>query len=83
MVSRNLANTTMGTIERRRMAKTRALLTETEREQLAGDHGQERKYQATARARRRITDELTRDVAILEEHHPQLLEEVREVVCET
>lgn len=63
------------------MAKTRALLTETEREQIAGEHGRERKYQATARARRRIEDELTRDIEVLEEHHPELLDELREVVC--
>lgn len=63
------------------MAKTRALLTETEREQVAGDHGDERKYQATTRIRRRIEDELPEDVAVLAEHHPALLEELREVVC--
>jgi hypothetical protein len=72
----------MATSEQRRMAKTRALLTETEREQIAGEHGRERKYQATARARRRIEDELTRDIEILEEHHPDLLDELRDVVCE-
>lgn len=63
------------------MAKTRALLTETEREQIAGEHGDERKYQATSRIRRRIEDELVRDVEVLEEHHPELLEELREVAC--
>ena len=64
------------------MAKTRALLTETEREQIAGEHGNDRRYQATSRVRRRILDELTEDVDVLEEHHPDLLEELREVVCE-
>ncbi|MCU4743446.1 hypothetical protein [Natronoglomus mannanivorans] len=64
------------------MAKTRALLTETEREQIAGEHGDSRKYQATSRIRRRIEDELTADVEVLEEHHPELLEELRDVVCE-
>lgn len=64
------------------MAKTRALLTETEREQIAGEHGRDRKYQATSRVRGRIEDELVNDVEILAEHHPDLLEELREVVCE-
>jgi len=64
------------------MARTRALLTETEREQIAREHGDKRRYEATSRVRRRIQDELTRDVEVLEEHHPDLLEELRDVVCE-
>ena len=63
------------------MAKTRALLTDTEREQIAGEHGDDRKYQAASRIRRRIEDELTTDVEVLQEQHPQLLEELREAVC--
>lgn len=63
------------------MAKSRAVLTETEREQIAGEHGDDRKYQATSRARRRIKEELPRDVEILKEHNPDLLDELREVVC--
>lgn len=57
------------------------MLTEREREQIAGEHGDERKYQATSRARRRIEEELTTDVELLAEHHPELLAELREVVC--
>ena len=72
----------MATGKQRRMAKTRALLTETEREQIAGDHGRDRRYQATSRVRRRIDEELTEDIKILKEHHPELLEELRGVVCE-
>jgi len=64
------------------MAKTRALLTETEREQIAGEHGDDRRYQAVSRIRSRINDELTTDVEILREEHPDLYEELREVVCE-
>jgi len=64
------------------MAKTRALLTETEREQIAGEHGDSRRYQATSRVRGRIEDELTEDIEILQEHHPDLLEELRSIVCE-
>lgn len=64
------------------MAKTRALLTETEREQITGEHGDERRYQATSRARSRLRDELPTDVAVLRDHHPDLYAELREVVCE-
>jgi hypothetical protein len=63
------------------MAKTRALLTKTERQQIAGEHGDDRSYQAASRIRRRIEDELTTDVEILREHHPDLYDELREVVC--
>ncbi|TMT81857.1 hypothetical protein E2L06_17655 [Haloterrigena sp. H1] len=62
--------------------RTRVLLTETEREQIAGEHGDSRRYQATSRIRRRVEDELTKDVEILQEHHPDLLEEIHAVVCE-
>jgi len=63
------------------MSKTRAVLTETEREQIAGEHGDQRRYQATSRVRRRIDEELSKDIEILKEHHPELLEELRDVVC--
>lgn len=63
------------------MAKTRALLTETEREQISGEHGDDRRYQAASRIRRRVEDELPEDIRTLEEHHPDLLEEIREAVC--
>lgn len=62
------------------MARTRALMTETEREQIANGEG-ERKYQAASRIRGRIQDELPTDVEVLKEHHPALFEELREVVC--
>jgi hypothetical protein len=63
------------------MAKTRALLTDTEREQIAGEHGDSRKYQAASRIRRRIEEELTTDVEVLRENHPDLYDELCEVVC--
>ena len=72
----------METVKQRGMAKTRALLTQTEREQIMGEHGDDRRYQATSRVRRRIVDELTTDVEILRENHPDLLEELQAVVCE-
>lgn len=63
------------------MAGTRALITETEREHIAGKASPKRKYESTSRVRRRINEELPKDIEILEEHHPELLEELREVVC--
>jgi len=64
------------------MAKTRALLTDTERERLAGlaDVEDIKIYQAKSRVRRRIEEELTFDVEILREHHPELFAELCEVV---
>ena len=64
------------------MARTRALLTERDRELLADEDAGNRRYQAVSEVRSRIKDELPTDVEILEEHHPELLEELREAVCE-
>lgn len=64
------------------MARTRALLTETERRQIAGEETDQRKYEAVSRVRSRVEDELTTDVELLKEHHPDLLAELRDVVCE-
>ena len=82
MVFDALANTTMSDDGQQTMAKSRALLTGTEREQIAGEHGDNRRYQATSRVRRRIQEELTTDVEILAEHHPELLDELQGVVCD-
>lgn len=67
--------------ESRSMAKTRALLTDTDREYITGEAGRKRRYESAARIRARIQEELPRDVEILQEHHPELLEELQEVVC--
>ncbi|WP_323677591.1 hypothetical protein [Halorubellus sp. PRR65] len=64
------------------MARTRALLTERDRELLAEEDGGNRRYQAISEIRSRITEEMSTDIEVLEENHPQLLEELREVVCE-
>jgi hypothetical protein len=82
MVFGLLANHTMSDEGPHCMARTRALLTETEREQIAGEHGDKRKYEATSRVRRRVNEELTSDIELLEEHHPDLLDELRDVVCD-
>jgi hypothetical protein len=66
------------------MAKTRALMTQTERERIARreDIEEIKRYQAISRVRARVKDELIKDVDVLRQHHPDLLEELREVVCE-
>lgn len=60
----------------------RALMTKRERELIAGDDDDDLRYQAVSRVRRKINDELTADVEILRESHPDLYDELREVVCE-
>jgi len=62
----------------------RALTTDRDREQIAraGDVTDSEHYQAVSRVRRRIDENLVEDVELLAEHHPELLGEVREVVCE-
>lgn len=64
------------------MSKYRAIMTTTDRERISGETevSDERRYQAIHRVRSRIR-ELETDVEILEDHHPDLLEELREVVC--
>ena len=64
------------------MAQSRALITKTEREHIADKNGDRRRYEAVSRVRARMNDELTQDIEVLEEHHPELLKELREIVCE-
>ena len=66
------------------MARSRALITSTERERLTGEADVEaqKRYVAVSRVRRRIQNELPEDVTPLAEHRPDLLEELRDVVCE-
>jgi hypothetical protein len=66
------------------MSRRRALLTDRERELIAGENVTDDtyRYQAASRIRNKIDEELTEDIEILREHHPQLLSELREVVCE-
>lgn len=64
------------------MARGRALLTPYERESIAGENGDQAKYEAVSRVRARIRDELTTDVELFDEHKPELLEELRQEVCE-
>ncbi|QCW02488.1 hypothetical protein [Natrinema pallidum] len=65
------------------MSKYRAIMTTTDRERITGkaDVSDEKRYQAIHRVRSRI-EELETDVEVLSEHHPELLKELREVVCD-
>jgi len=66
------------------MGRYRALLTETDREHITGesDPSDQQRDQSVYRVRQRITEELPRDIEILAEDRPDLLDELREVVCE-
>lgn len=64
------------------MATGRALTTETEREYLRGEHGEQRMYEARSRVKSRINQRLTEDTELFKEEAPRLLEELRKVVCE-
>lgn len=59
------------------------MITGAEREHIAGDRdSDQRRYEAVSRVRARIEEELTKDVHLLEKHHPELLEDLRNIVCD-
>lgn len=66
------------------MGRYRAVMTETDRTYISGegDATKHQVQQSVSRVRSRISKELPRDIEILAEHRPDLLEELREVVCE-
>lgn len=66
------------------MGRYRALMTETDREHISGesDPSDQQRDQAVYRVRQRIREELPRDIEILAEERPDVLEELRAVVCE-
>lgn len=63
------------------MAQGRGLLTESERAALAGESSDSYRYKTRSFLRDRL-EELEADVSVLEEHDPELLEELRGVVCD-
>lgn len=65
------------------MARTRALLTNTEREYLQAEEASSNQYQAVSRIRNRIHEELQIDINVLREHHPDLYEELEQIVCDS
>jgi hypothetical protein len=64
------------------MSIGRGLLTEGEREYLRGESSDQRMYEARSRFRTRIEESVAKDVELLEQHQPELLDELREIVCE-
>jgi hypothetical protein len=66
------------------MGRYRALLTETDRDHITGesDPTAQQRDQSVYRVRQRISEELPKDIEILAEERPDLLAELREVVCE-
>lgn len=63
------------------MSQGRGLLTESERKALAGNASDSYQYKTRSYFRDRL-DKLADDVGVLKEHDPELLEELRDVVCE-
>jgi hypothetical protein len=66
------------------MGRYRAIMTETDREHISGESepSQDQKDQAVYRVRQRIKEELPKDIEVLKEHRPDVLEELRMEVCE-
>jgi hypothetical protein len=66
------------------MGRYRAIMTDTDREYISGSGNPtgNQRAQSVSRVRNRITKELPRDIKLLEEHRPDLLDQLREVVCE-
>jgi hypothetical protein len=66
------------------MGRYRAVMTETDREHISGESNpsQDQQDQAVYRVRQRINEELPQDIEVLKENRPDVLEELRDVVCE-
>lgn len=66
------------------MARSRGLITNTEWERISGeaDVDDSKRYQAVSRVRRRINEQLPDEMEMLAEHHPELLDELQDVVCD-
>lgn len=60
--------------------RSRALITETERNRIAGNGDKDELYQSVSRVRHRIHAELSVDVALLKTNHEELYEELVKVV---
>jgi len=63
------------------MAEGRGLLTDKEREALAGEKSDSYRYKTRSFFRDRL-EKVERDVEVLADHDPDLLEELREIVCD-
>ena len=63
------------------MSTGRGILTDYEKKCLAGKTKKQRQYEARSRVRSRIDGPLKDEIEHLREHDPELLAELREVVC--
>jgi len=63
------------------MTEGRGLLTETEREAIAGERSDSYRYKTRAYFRNRL-EEVEKDVEVLNEHAPELLEDLQATVCD-
>lgn len=62
--------------------RSRGVMTETDREMISErSSSDDRRNQSVSRIRWRI-EEVETDVEVLKEHHPKLLAELRDVVCQ-
>jgi hypothetical protein len=66
------------------MSRYRALMTDTDREHISGksNPSDSQQDQAVYRVRQRIHEELPQDIEVLAEDRPDVLDELRAVVCE-
>ena len=64
------------------MPTGRGILTEYERDCLAGKKEKQREYEARSRIRARLEGPLIEDIEHLKEYDSELLEELRAVVCD-
>ena len=62
-----------------------AIMTDIDREHVSeqGDPSDQQVDQSVYRVRQRINEELPEDIAVLKEHRPDLLDELKDVVCDS
>lgn len=65
------------------MSTGRGMLTDYEKDCLAGYEEKQREYETRSRLRARIEGPLKDDIEHLKEHDPDLLAELQAVVCNT
>lgn len=74
----------MGASQNEPMAKSRGLITPTERKRIAGRDNDNipdsERYQAISRVRRRIGEELPEELSVLQDHHEKLFRELLEEI---
>lgn len=76
--------TAMSTKTTSDMSRYRAIMTQTDREHIQGydNPSPSQVDQSVYRVRLRINEELMKDIDVLSEHRPDLLRELRDVVCD-